>query len=188
MSHIIASLRLTGITLFICSVAYPLFILIAAQTMTPHTANGSFLKDSDGEIIGSELIAQPFTRPEYLWPRPSAVAYNGAGAGGSNLSPTNPALRERAMTTLKAYGSGVESLVPADLVFASGSGLDPHITLKAAMFQAGRIAKARGISEKEVKKVLIENSFTPGWLFTREPLVNVLRANLALGELEKKGF
>lgn len=188
MGDIITSLRLIGSTLLLCSVAYPLFILIAGQVMTPHTSNGSLLKDPDGKIIGSELIAQPFTRPEYLWPRPSAVDYNGAGAGGSNLSPTNPALRQRAMYALKAYGSGLESPVPADLVAASGSGLDPHITLKAALFQAGRIADARGLSKEAVEEILVENSFNPGWVFIKEPLLNVLSVNLALGELKKKGF
>lgn len=188
MNHIMTSLRLTGITLLLCSVAYPLFILIAGQIGMPYTANGSLLTDSEGRVLGSELIAQPFSSPGYLWPRPSAVDYNGAGAGGSNLSPTNPALRERAAGALKAYGANKGVPVPLDLVTASGSGLDPHITLKSALFQVDRIAGARGFPDGAINKVLLDNSFVPGGVFAREPLVNVLKVNLALDELEQKGM
>lgn len=175
-------------TVFICCVGYPLFIMFAGKVVVPHSASGSLLKDANGNIVGSELVAQAFTQPEYLWPRPSAVDYNGAKAGGSNKSPTNPVLRARAVGTLKAYGAGMDNPVPPDLVAASGSGLDPHITLKGAMFQSGRIAQARGITEESVKKILLDNSFTPGGVFAREPIVNVLKANLALDEPGKKDF
>lgn len=188
MNQIITALRLLIITVITCCVAYPLFIMAAGKAIVPYSASGSLLKDADGNIIGSELVAQPFTQPEYLWPRPSAVDYNGAGAAGSNKSPTNPALRDRAMGTLKAYGVSASNPIPPDLVTASGSGLDPHITLKGAMFQSGRIAEARGLVEGAVQKVLQENAFVPGGVFAREPIVNVLKANLALDELEEKGL
>lgn len=188
MNQIITSLRLLFTTLIVCSVAYPLFIMIAGKIVVPHSASGSLIKDADGNIIGSELVAQSFKQPEYVWPRPSAVDYNGAGAGGSNKSPTNPAVRERAMETLKAYGVEANNPIPADLVTASGSGLDPHITLKGALFQADRIAEARGLEKKAVQNVLQNNSFVPGGVFAEEPIVNVLKVNLALDELEEKGL
>lgn len=183
MHHIITSLRLTGITLLLCSVIFPLSILIAGQAVTPYTANGSLLTDGEGKVIGSELIAQPFTSSRYLWPRPSAAYYNGAGAGGSNLSPTNKALRERVADALKAYGASTGVPIPMDLVTASGSGLDPHITLKGALFQVDRIAEARGLPDGAINKVLLDSSFVPGDIFAREPIVNVLKVNLALDEL-----
>jgi len=188
MNQIITSIRLLFITVFICCVAYPLFIMFAGKIVVPHSASASLLKDADGNIIGSEFVAQAFTQPEYLWPRPSAVDYNAAGAAGSNKSPTNPALRERAMETLKTYGVTAAKPIPADLVTASGSGLDPHITLKGAMFQSARIAEARGLAEDAVNKVLQDNSYIPGGVFAREPIVNVLKTNLALDELEEKGL
>ncbi len=94
-------------------------------------------------MIGARLVAQPFTRPEYLWPRPSAVDYNASGAGGSNLSPTNHKIRERADAILANYNLRDGATLPADLVTASGSGLDPHISLAAALIQADRIAMSR---------------------------------------------
>jgi K+-transporting ATPase ATPase C chain len=188
MNQIITSFRLLVITVAVCCVAYPLFIMIAGKIVVPHSASGSLIKDADGNIIGSELVAQSFKQPEYLWPRPSAVDYNGAGAGGSNKSPTNPAVRERAMETLKAYGVTAAKPIPADLVAASGGGLDPHITLKGALFQSARIAEARGMEEKVVQKVFQDNSFVPGGVFAEEPIVNVLKVNLALDELEEKGL
>jgi K+-transporting ATPase ATPase C chain len=187
MNQIITSLRLLVITVGVCCVAYTIFIMIAGKIVVPHSASGSLLRDAEGNIIGSELVAQSFKQPEYLWPRPSAVDYNGAGAGGSNKSPTNPAVRDRAMETLKAYGVKSGNPIPADLVTASGGGLDPHITLKGAIYQSTRIAGARGISDEEVRRVLQDNSFIPGGAFG-EPIVNVLKTNIALDELEKKGL
>ncbi len=149
-------------------------------------AEGSLVSDNNGAVIGSELIAQSFSRPGYFWPRPSAVNYDASASGGSNLSPANPEVRKRAAEMIVKMGhSGVE-LIPADLVTASGSGLDPDITLSAAKYQAERVASARGIPLKEVIKLLERNARTPGGILSGEPLVNVLSVNIELDSAEKK--
>jgi K+-transporting ATPase ATPase C chain len=169
----------------ICSVLYPLAILSFARVISPRTADGSLIRNHRGEIVGSALIGQGFSRPEYFWPRPSAVEYNAAAAGGSNLSPTNPELRSRAEGIIGKMGSADDTWIPADLVTASGSGLDPHITLKAARYQAGRVAKTRGLSLDTVLAILEENAKRPGGALTPEPLVNVLLANMELDRMGK---
>jgi len=126
------SIRIGLVTMVICCLLYPLVVLGIGQTLTPNSANGSLVSNGLGEIVGSKLIAQKFDRPEYFWPRPSAVDYNAAAAGGSNLSPANPELRERAKTLVARFKATAEDPIPADLVTASGSGLDPNITLTAA--------------------------------------------------------
>jgi len=180
MKHIFITLRLIAATVLICCVAYPALIFAIGQIITPHTANGSLISDKQGRIIGSELIAQKFSKPGYFWARPSAVDYNGAGSGGSNLSPANPALRKNAQDIMADYGTKPEMPIPADLVTASGSGLDPHITLTAAMYQVQRVADARKISPDQLQNLIKEHSFTPGLIFTSEPLVNVLLVNQAM--------
>lgn len=164
---------------------YPLTILGIGQVTVPYTANGSLLRNPQGEIIGSESIAQAFTRPEYIWPRPSAPNYDASATGGSNWSPTNPALRERAVKILDRMRVEKAKPLPADLVTASGSGMDPHITLKAAQYQAARVAEARGIPVHSVQAVLEHHAEKIGGFLTIEPLVNVLLVNIALDRLEK---
>lgn len=117
-----------------------------------------WLKNASGEYVGSRQVAQAFTQDKYFHSRPSAVDYNGAGAAGSNLSPTSPGITERAQEIIKKYGANAENPIPADMVTASGSGLDPHITLAAAKFQMPRVAKARGMSEASSGR-----SLTPRW-------------------------
>jgi K+-transporting ATPase ATPase C chain len=137
--------------------------------------------DEDGEILGSRLIAQAFTSPEYFWPRPSAVNYDAAGAGGSNLSPANAELTERAEALIVAYGGATEERpIPADLVTASGAGLDPHISLEGALFQAPRVAEARGVAPSAIGSVVRRLAYAPGAFFTEGRIVNVLELNLAL--------
>ncbi len=140
LNEFIRSFRLMGLSIAVCVVAYTTLILATASVVAPEKRLGSLVYGSDGQVIGSRLVAQPFTRPEYLWPRPSAVDYNAFGAGGSNLSPTNPKIRERADAILANYKLKDGATLPADLVTASGSGLDPHISLAAALIQADRIA------------------------------------------------
>lgn len=172
------SLRFVLGTLAVCAVAYPGLLLAVGQTLVPARADGSLIRGTSGVIIGSRLIAQAFEHPAYLWPRPSAAGYDGAAAGGSNLAASNPALADRAEAQVAQVGASAAHRVPAELVAASGSGLDPHITLDGALYQIGRIARARGVRADRVEEVLRYQA-TSGMPWS-PPLVNVLEANLAL--------
>ncbi len=183
--QLVTSVRIVIFTMAVCCVLYTLLIFAIGQTIIPHTAEGSLMTDARGKIIGSELIAQKFTRPEYFRPRPSAVDYNAAATGGSNLSPTNPELTERAQDIINAMGATVNNPIPAELVTASGSGLDPHITLKAARYQAERVAKARGVPVETVISMLEKHAVKTGGPLTPEPLVNVLLVNKQLDETKR---
>jgi potassium-transporting ATPase KdpC subunit len=183
--QIATSGRIVLATTAICSLLYALLILGIGQTLTPYSANGSLLRDEQGRIIGSEFIAQGFCRPEYFWPRPSAVGYNASATGGSNLSPTNPKIRSRAEGIILNLGVAGEKKVPDDLVTASGSGVDPQISVRAAEYQAQRVASARGLPVATVMKILAKHAKRPGGVFTPEPLVNVLLVNAALDRLGK---
>jgi K+-transporting ATPase ATPase C chain len=168
--------------------AYPLAVTGLAQLLFPHQANGSLIL-RDGKVIGSKLIGQYFDKPEYFWGRPSATSpfpYNAAASGGSNLGPTNPALIEAVkarVAALRAAGPGNDSPVPVDLVTASGSGLDPHISPAAALYQVKRVARARDVDENRVKGLI--DRYTEGRRFglLGERRVNVLQLNLALDAL-----
>lgn len=168
-------LLLMGLSLLLCCVMYPIALLLFGRTLVPESAAGSLIVGSDGRPVGSRLVAQGFKSPKYLHPRPSAVGYNAAGSGGSNLAASNPKLRNR----VSEHVNGATEPVSADAVTTSGSGLDPHLTKTAARQQAGRIASTRGRTEAEVNTVLDELAFTP---LTGEPLVNVLEVNLRLDE------
>lgn len=172
--------RIVLATLAICCFFYSLLILVIGQVLTPYTANGSLIRNEKGDVIGSELVAQRFSHPDYFWPRPSAVNYNAAASGGSNWSPTNPKLRERADVIIAKLGANGEKKVPTDLVTASGSGLDPQITLKSAEFQAGRIAATRGLPVAAVMRFLDKFAKRTGGPLAPESLVNVLLVNMAL--------
>lgn len=170
----------TALTL-ITGVAYPLLVTVIAQTVFRHQANGSLI-ERDGRVVGSDLIGQGFSGAKHFWSRPSAAGYNGAASTGSNLGPTNPAqwdaVKQRIATLHEAHGS--DSPIPIDLVTASGSGLDPHITPAAAEYQAARIARERGMSIDEVRALV--DAATEGRTFglLGEPRVNVLQLNFAL--------
>ena len=164
---------------------YPLAVTGLAQLAFPAQANGSLIV-IDGRAVGSALIGQSFTDPKHFWSRPSAttpMAYNGGSSGGSNLGPLNPALADAVkarIAALRAADPGNAAPVPVDLVTASASGLDPHISRAAADYQAARVARARGLPEAAVRS-LIEQHTEGVWLgFLGEPRVNVLRLNLAL--------
>jgi potassium-transporting ATPase KdpC subunit len=174
--EMLTSGRVVLTTMTFCCLLYGLIILAFGQFVVPDRADGSLVRNGKGEIVGSELIAQAFTRPEYFWPRPSVVDFNASAAGGSNLSPTNPELRQRAEVLLERMTAAIGNPLPADLVTASGSGLDPHITLRGALYQAKRVASARGLSPGAVEK-RIERHAIPGGGFMEEPLVNVLLLN-----------
>jgi len=170
---------------FVTGIAYPLLVTGLAQLLFPHAANGSVIM-RDGKPVGSELIGQPFSDPRYFWSRPSATspfAYNSAASTGSNVGPTNPALTDAVRQRIQALRDadpGNTQPVPIDLVTASGSGLDPHISPAAAAYQVGRVARARNMSEREVEKRVAAATERRTFGVLGEPRVNVLELNLAL--------
>jgi K+-transporting ATPase ATPase C chain len=180
MQSLLASIRITVATMAICVAGYTFAVWAVGQVISPDTAQGSLILRPDGTIIGSRAIAQAFTQPRYFWPRPSAVDYNAAGAGGSNKSPTSSDLTERARGTVDAYGATANEPLPADLAAASGAGLDPHISERAALYQAGRVADARGLPRPQVEALIQRMAFSPGGVLTPDRIVNVLELNLAL--------
>jgi K+-transporting ATPase ATPase C chain len=171
-------------------IIYPLLVTGVAQLAFPERANGSLIR-REGGYAGSELIGQPFDDPKYFWGRLSATAdfpYNSASSSGSNLGPSNPALVEAVKARVEALQKadpGNKSSIPIDLVTSSGSGLDPHITAAAALYQAPRVARARGLSEDQIRRLLDQFSEGRQWGFLGEPRVNVLKLNLALDHLPK---
>jgi potassium-transporting ATPase KdpC subunit len=180
MKNIIISVRLALITLFMVSVLYPLGLWVFASVITPHSAEGSLINGRDGKTpVGSELIAQKFSKPQYFRPRPSAADYNAAAAGASNFGPTNPKLTDRAKETLASFHPQAGLNIPSDLIAASGSGLDPHISQAAANYQAARVARHRHISESTLLKIIDTLAFDPGGLSGKR-IVNVLQLNLEL--------
>jgi K+-transporting ATPase ATPase C chain len=171
----------------ICGGIYPAVVTGVAAVAFPRQAKGSFITNGNGRETGSALIGQPFSDPKYFWPRPSAAtdfAYNAMGSSGSNSGPTNPDYLKTVADRVKALrDTGVAGDVPADLVQASASGLDPHISPEAAKVQIGRVAKARGMSEEELAKLVAEHTEGRQLGFLGEPRVKVLELNLALDRL-----
>jgi K+-transporting ATPase ATPase C chain len=168
---------------------YPLAVTGTAQTLFPRQANGSLIVQN-GQPVGSTLIGQPFDDPKYFWGRLSATSpypYNAAASSGSNLGPTNDALLKSVkdrIDALKAADLENSAPVPVDLVTASGSGLDPHISPAAAEYQVRRVAKARGLDEAKLRALLTTQTEGRQFGLLGEPRVNVLRLNLALDELQ----
>ena len=177
-------LLLTAVT----GVIYPLLVTGVAQLVFPEKANGGLIRNERG-YSGSELIGQPFDDPKYFWGRPSATPdfpYNSASSSGSNLGPSNPALMaavKARVEALKKADPGNKSSVPIDLVTSSGSGLDPHISPAAAIYQISRVARARGVSEETVRHLVDRFTEPRQWGFLGEPVVNVLKLNLFLDNL-----
>src|SRR5581483_1450866 len=170
---------------------YEAVITVIAQVAFPHQANGS-LVIREGKIIGSQLLAQQFTGSNYFWPRPSACAYGTGPAGivassGSNLGPTSGALQTNVQNNISAFVGGnnlpTNTVVPADMVYASASGLDPHISPESAGLQVARVAAARGLKEDSVKDLVRQYTQPPQWGFLGQSRVNVLMLNSALDEL-----
>jgi K+-transporting ATPase ATPase C chain len=166
-------------------VIYPYLVTGIAQLAFPHTANGSLIS-RDGKTLGSDLIGQPFDDPRYFWSRPSATSpqpYNAAASSGSNQGPRNPALADAVKDRIKALRDADpdnKEPVPVDLVTASGSGLDPDISVASALYQLHRIARVRGMPEDKVRALVDENTLGRTFGILGEPRVNVLKLNLAL--------
>ena len=190
LSHLRPALVSIGLFTGLLGVAYPLAVTGVAQAAFPAQANGSLVRDDKGTVVGSSLIAQAFTQPQYLHPRPSAAGngYDASASSGSNMGPLNDKLIERETTdaaALRAENPGVP--IPADAVTTSGSGLDPDISPANARFQAARVAKARGVTVGAVQAVIDANTEAPLLGFIGQPRVNVLAANRALDARFPKG-
>ncbi len=180
MKSFIASVRLVLVTLLVTVAGYTALMLGFAKIASPDTALGSLILGSDGKVVGSRLLAQKFTQARYFWSRPSAVDYNASGAGGSNKSPTSSDLADRAAKTVAEYGATADKPLPAELAAASGGGLDPHITEEGALYQAERVAKARGLPQSQVEETVRRQAFVVDGFLAPQRLVNVLELNLAL--------
>lgn len=170
-------------------VAYPLAVTGLSRALFPSAAGGSLVL-ARGRVVGSSLLGQPFDAPRYFWGRPSATGphpCNAAASSGSNLGPTNPALREAVaarVAALREADPDNHAPVPVDLVTASGSGLDPHLSPAAALFQAGRVARARGLAESTVRALVLSSAEGRALGLVGEPRVNVLALNRALDAMQ----
>ncbi|MCX5910389.1 MAG: potassium-transporting ATPase subunit KdpC [Deltaproteobacteria bacterium] len=176
----------------VTGIIYPLFVTGVAQLLFPEKANGSLIRSED-RYVGSELIGQPFDDPKYFWGRLSETPdfpYNPTSSSGSNLGPLNPgwveAVKKRVAALQKADPKNTSS-IPSDLVTSSGSGLDPHLSPAAALYQLSRVARARGVSEAWVRQLVHQSTEGRQWGFLGEPRVNVLKLNLSLDRLQEKG-
>ncbi|QYK54225.1 MAG: potassium-transporting ATPase subunit KdpC [Fimbriimonadaceae bacterium] len=185
MKEMIVAIRVFVVLTVLTGIAYPLAVTGFAQAVFPHQANGSMIRQ-DGKVVGSSLIGRQFDDPKYFWGRPSATSpapYNGASSSGSNLGPTNPDLMkgiEERVRALRVADPGNDQPVPPDLVTASGSGLDPHISVAAAEYQVPRVARLREITEAKVRDLVVRNTYGPDLGVFGERVVNVQELNLDL--------
>jgi K+-transporting ATPase ATPase C chain len=180
------ALRTTIVTLVLTGFLYPFAMTGVAQVLLPWRANGSLVTDDKGQVVGSQLIAQAFTNPAYFQPRPSAAGekgYDAASSAGSNLGPTSKKLHERLaedLKRLKEQNPDAPGPVPVELLTASASGLDPHLSPQAALWQAPRIARSRHVAHKQLRAIVEANIEGRQLGFLGEPRINVLLLNLAL--------
>ena len=184
-THLRPALIVLGLLTILTGLVYPLMVTGMAQLFFPRQANGSLIV-RDGKPVGSVLIGQPFDAPQYFWSRPSATSpfpYNAAASAGSNLGPTNAALVKAVQARIDALNAadpGNPTPIPVDLVTASASGLDPHISPAAADYQVRRVAKARGLDEAVLRQLVASHTHGRQWGLLGEPRVNVLELNLTL--------
>ncbi|MGD0954136.1 MAG: potassium-transporting ATPase subunit KdpC [Methanotrichaceae archaeon] len=177
-------------TVVVLSLVYSYFITWGTQTIMPYQAGGSLIY-VNGTVVGSELIGQNFSSLGYFHGRPSAVDYNASNSGGSNYGATSAALmdqvKQRVAKVRSENNLSPNASVPADLVLASGSGLDPHISVEGAMIQVQRVARVRGLPESEVKALVDQHTEYPQFGFLGQTRINVLKLNIALDELARRG-
>ena len=184
MKTVWISIRMLAVLSILTGLVYPLLMTGMAQALFPHQANGSMISEN-GNTVGSELIGQAFTSDKYFWPRPSAVDYNPLPSSGTNLGPTSAALRDSIDARAAGFRAPV-TIVPPDLLQASGSGLDPDISPEAALFQVDRILEARGrtlTGHADLVVLVVSHTEQPQLGFLGEARVNVLELNLALDSL-----
>jgi K+-transporting ATPase ATPase C chain len=187
-NHLKISVVMLLVLTIITGIAYPLAVTGIAQLIFPNAANGSLLL-KDGKAVGSSLIGQPFSDAKYFWSRPSATGpypYNAGASSGSNQGPLNPALVDAVkarVEALRAADPNNAAAVPVDLVTASASGLDPHISPAAAEYQVNRVARLRGLDAGQVRQLVTAHTESRQWGILGEPRVNVLTLNLALDAL-----
>ena len=180
-----SAIVITIVLAVVCSALYPVIVWGAGQLLFSHKANGSLI-ERDGKVIGSELLGQPFSSDKYFHPRPSAAGtgYDASSSGGTNLGPTSQKLADSVKAAVEQYRKenslAADALVPADAVTSSGSGLDPHISVKNAQIQAPRVAKARSLDIKDVLAQVEKNTDGRQFGILGEPGVNVVKLNLAL--------
>jgi K+-transporting ATPase ATPase C chain len=182
--QLLPGLRITVFFTVLCGLVYPLAITGICQLVFPHQANGSLIP-LNGNLVGSELLAQGFTRPEYFQPRPSVAGngYDPTASGGSNYGPTNKKLIDRVQASVEQFrkdNPDYHGAIPADLLTASASGLDPHLSPDSALAQAARVAKARGVAPDRINTLIASLTEGPDLTVLGEPRVNVLKLNLAL--------
>jgi K+-transporting ATPase ATPase C chain len=186
MAALLTAARMLLALSLLTGVLYPLAVTAIASVACPARAGGSLVV-REGVTVGSALLAQPFTRDRYFWPRPSAAGYATVPSGASNLAPTSAALAaavtERAAALRQAHQLAADAPVPPELLYASGSGLDPHLSPAAARFQVARVAAARHLPEERVAALVDRCVEAPPGRLLGAPAVNVLRLNLALDEL-----
>jgi potassium-transporting ATPase KdpC subunit len=189
-AQLMPALRMLVVMTALTGVIYPLVVTGVAKVAFPRAANGSLIV-KDGKTLGSDLIGQPFDDPKYFWSRPSATSpqpYNAMASSGSNQGPRNPALADAVKDRIKALRDADPdntAAVPVDLITASGSGLDPHISVAAAEYQLARVAKARGLASENVQRLVTENTEGRTLGVLGEPRVNVLKLNIALDRISK---
>jgi K+-transporting ATPase ATPase C chain len=188
--QLLPALRMLIVLSILTGIVYPYLVTGIAQVAFPRTANGSLIVDN-GKALGSSLIGQPFDDPKYFWSRPSATSpqpYNAAASSGSNQGPRNPVLADAVAGRIKALRDADpdnKAPVPVDLVTASGSGLDPHISVAAAEYQVHRVAKTRGLPEDRIRALVADNTNGRTFGVLGEPRVNVLMLNLSLDRAPK---
>ena len=177
------AMAFTAVTMLLLGLGYPMILWGVGHALFPEQAEGSVIRRVEGAPVGSRLIAQEFTRPEYFHPRPSAVDYDAASAGGSNLGPSNPdhlrAVKDR-LDAIALQERVDRSQVPSEMITSSASGLDPHLPPRAAELQASRVAAARGVPVERIRALIRAHTQGPALGFLGRPVVNVLELNLAL--------